>query len=48
MLHFLAHVDAPVLLLTLVALLLVAKRSLMKRKRPRKKNPQLPRDPRLG
>jgi hypothetical protein len=39
MLHFLAHVDAPILLLALVALLLVAKRFLMKRKRPRKKNP---------
>jgi hypothetical protein len=39
MLHFLAHVDAPVLLHALVALLLVAKKSLMKRKRPRKKNP---------
>jgi membrane protein implicated in regulation of membrane protease activity len=45
MLHFLAHVDAPVFLLALVALLLAAKRFLMKRKRPRKKNLQLPRNP---
>jgi hypothetical protein len=48
MLLFLAHVNAPVPLLDLVALLLVAKRFLMKRRRPRKKPPQLPQDPRLG
>jgi hypothetical protein len=39
MLLFLSHISAPVPLLDLVALLLVAKRFLMKRKRPKKKHP---------